>query len=172
MAEYFKSGKIVAVHGLKGEVVIKHELGKTTDFNKITALFLEDKNKTFIPYFIEAAKTKSTHEVFLKFESIDSRESALPLTAKTVWLPEKDFKQLADKQAPANLLGYQVIENNQPLGLIREIIEQPHQLLCLLIIREKEVLIPLHEETILSINHTKKEIQVTLPEGLLNIYLA
>jgi 16S rRNA processing protein RimM len=26
--QYFKAGKLVAVHGLKGELILKHELGK------------------------------------------------------------------------------------------------------------------------------------------------
>jgi 16S rRNA processing protein RimM len=34
----------------------------------------------------------------------------------------------------------------------------------------KEVLIPLHEETLDSIDHDKKQVHVTLPDGLLEIY--
>ena len=64
-----------------------------------------------------------------------------------------------------------IINNDAPLGEILELIEQPHQLLCRLEIKGKEVLIPLHEETLQKVNHTKKEILVELPDGLLDIYL-
>ena len=57
------------------------------------------------------------------------------------------------------------------LGEILELIEQPHQLLCLLEIKGKEVLIPLHEKTLQKVNHRKKEVLVQLPDGLLDIYL-
>ena len=81
------------------------------------------------------------------------------------------FKKFAAKTAPASLLGYTIINNNEPLGQILELIEQPHQLLCRLDIKGKEVLIPLHEETLQKVNHTKREVVVELPDGLLEIYM-
>ena len=88
-----------------------------------------------------------------------------------VWLPEPDFKKFAARSAPASLLGYTIINNKESLGEILELIEQPHQLLCRLEIKGKEVLIPLHEETLRKVNHKNKEVVVNLPDGLLEIYL-
>ena len=45
MAGYLSIGKIVAVHGLKGEVLLKHELGKKTSLKGLQAVFIEDKKK-------------------------------------------------------------------------------------------------------------------------------
>ncbi len=171
MPEYFKIGKLVAVHGLKGELLLKHELGKKTSLKGLQAVFIEDKKDSFLPWFIESAKIKSEEEIYLKLEGIDTREAANKLTQKQLWVPETDFKKFASKSAPASLLGYMIINENKPLGKILELIEQPHQLLCRLEIEGKEVLIPLHEETLEKVNHTKKEVTVDLPEGLLDIYL-
>ena len=102
---------------------------------------------------------------------MNTREAAIRLTQKQVWLPETDFKKFAAKSAPASLLGYTIINNKEPLGEILELIEQPHQLLCRLEIKGKEVLIPLHEESLQKVNHKKKEVLVDLPDGLLEIYL-
>ena len=102
---------------------------------------------------------------------MNKREAAIRLTQKQVWLPETDFKKFAAKTAPASLLGYTIINNKEPLGEILELIEQPHQLLCRLEIKGKEVLIPLHEESLQKVNHKKKEVLVALPDGLLEIYL-
>ena len=88
-----------------------------------------------------------------------------------MWLPEPDFKKFAAKSSPVNLLGYTIINDTTPLGEILEIIEQPHQLLCRLEINSKEVLVPLHDEFLNKIDHRKKQVIVTLPEGLLDIYL-
>jgi 16S rRNA processing protein RimM len=171
MPEYFKIGKLVAVHGLKGELLLKHELGKKTSLKGLQAVFIEDKKDSFIPWFVEFTKIKSEEEIYIKFESIDSRETAIKLTQKQLWVPEADFKKYAAKSAPASLLGYTIIHEGKPLGKILELIEQPHQLLCRLEIEGKEVLIPLHEETLEKVNHAKKEVKVDLPEGLLEIYL-
>ena len=171
MAEYFKIGKLVAVYGLKGELLLKHELGKKTSLKGLQAIFIEERKNSFIPYFIAATKIKGNEEIYLQLEGINSREAAIKITQKEIWMPEVDFKKFAAKSAPASLLGYTIINNKEPLGEILELIEQPHQLLCRLEIKGKEVLIPLHEETLKKINHNKKEVLVELPDGLLEIYL-
>lgn len=164
-------GKLVAAHGLKGELLLKHELGKPSELEGVEAIFLEDKAGSFLPYFIQSAKKKSENEILLLLEGIDIREKAMPLANKTVWIPEDLFHQLADGSAPANLLGYEIIEGKTKLGIIEEVIEQPPQLLCRIRMQEKEVLIPLNESTLLRISHAKKTVKVSLPEGLLDIYL-
>ena len=171
MTEYFKIGKFVAVHGLKGELLLKHELGKKTSLKGLPAIFVEEKKNSFIPWFIESTKIKSEEEIYVKLEGLHSREAAIKLTQKEIWVTEPDFKKFAAKTAPASLLGYSIINNNEPLGEILELFEQPHQLLCRLEIKGKEVLIPLHEETLQKVNHTKREVIVELPDGLLEIYM-
>jgi 16S rRNA processing protein RimM len=171
VAEYYKIGKLVAVFGLTGELVLKHTLGKKTSLKGLQALFMEEKKQSFIPWFIETARIKSEEEVYLKLEGIDTREAAMRLTQKEIWIPEPDFKKLAAKSAPGSILGYTVLNDNEPLSEILEVIEQPHQLLCRLEINRKEVLIPLNEQTIQKIDHRKKQVSVSLPDGLLEIYL-
>jgi len=169
--EYFKIGKLVAVHGLQGELLLKHELGKKTSLKGLPAIFIEEKKSAFIPWFIESTKIKSEDELYLKLEGVNTREAAMKLAQKHAWIPEPDFKKFAAKTAPASLLGYMIIDKSEPLGEILELIEQPHQLLCRLEIKGKEVLIPLHEETLKKVNHTKRTVVVELPDGLLEIYL-
>lgn len=171
MAEYFKIGKLVAASGLKGELILKHTLGKKTSLKGLSAIFIEDKKDSFLPWFIQAVRIKNEEEVYLKLESIDFREAAIKLAQKEVWLPEADFKKFTAKSAPANLLGYTIINNAEPLGEILEVIEQPHQLLCRIEINKKEALIPLNESFLQKINHAKKQVIVELPDGLLEIYL-
>jgi 16S rRNA processing protein RimM len=107
----------------------------------------------------------------LKLEGLETRETAARLVQKEAWVMEEDFKRLSAKSAPANLLGYTIINNKERLSEILEVIEQPHQLLCRMLINEKEVLIPLNESFLKKIDHKKKEVIVELPEGLLDIYL-
>jgi len=171
LAEYIKIGKLVAVHGLKGEMLIKHDLGKKTSLKGLQAIFIAEKKDSFLPYFIEYTKIKNEKEIYIKLDGINTREVAIKLTQKEIWVPEVDFKKFAAKTAPVSLLGYTIINNNESLGEILELIEQPHQLLCRLEMKSKEVLIPLHEGSLKNINHKKKEVLVELPDGLLEIYL-
>lgn len=173
MKSYIKVGKLVAAHGLRGEIVLQHEFGKKTDLKKLPALFVEIKKDSFVPYFIQKAKGTTEKESLLFLEEIDTREKAQRLVGKPCWLPKEQFQQYAHRQAPAGLLGYQIAEEGkEPLGLVEEVIEQPQQLLCRLQLQGKEVLIPLNEDTLIKIDHKNKVITVRLPEGLLAIYLS
>ncbi|HEX5652612.1 MAG TPA: ribosome maturation factor RimM [Chitinophagaceae bacterium] len=171
MPDYIKIGKLVAVHGLKGELLLKHTLGKKTSLKGLSAVFVEEKKNAFLPWFIESSKIKTDDELLLKFETIDSREAAVRLSQKEVWLPETDFKKFAARSAPASLLGYTIFNEDEKLGEILEVIEQPHQLLCRIDVQSKEVLIPLNEEFLQKLDHRKRQVIVRLPEGLMDIYL-
>ena len=104
-------------------------------------------------------------------EGVDTREKALKLIQKNVWLQQKDFRKLVSKNSPLGLLGYTLIDEGKTIGKIDEVIEQPHQVLLQINVKGKEALIPLHKETLINIDHKKNEVHVTLPEGLLDIYL-
>lgn len=171
MVEYFRIGKFVAAHGVKGELLLKHELGKKTSLKGLQAIFIEEKKGSFIPWFVENTKIKNETEVFVRLEGVATREAAIRLAQKEIWFAEADLKKFSAKSSPINLLGYTIINNKEPVGEILEIIEQPHQLLCRVEINGKEVLIPLHESFLQGINHAKKQVNVELPEGLIEIYL-
>jgi 16S rRNA processing protein RimM len=171
MTEYFKIGKFVSTFGLKGELVLKHNLGKKTSLKGLKAIFIEERKESFIPWFIESSKIKNEEEVYLKLEGVNIREQAIKLTQKEVWLPEEEFKKFSAKSSPINLLGYNIIEGEKILGKILEVIEQPHQILCRIEFNKKEALIPLHEETIQKIDRKNQQVIVSLPPGLLEIYL-
>lgn len=170
MNEYINIGKIVASFGLKGEVILKHALGKKTMLKDIEAIFVEMNKGSYLPYFVESSKAKDHEETYVKLEMVDTKESANRLTTKNVWLLEDDFRKLAGKSAPISLLGYRLISEEENLGPIEEVIEQPHQVLLRISLDGKEALIPLHAETLNRIDHKKKEVHVILPDGLLDIY--
>ena len=170
MTEYFNIGKLVGTFGLKGELVLKHTLGKKTSLKGLSAIFVEEKKESFIPWFVESTKIKNEEELYLKIEGVDTKEQATKLAQKQVWLPEPDFKKYSSKSAPIAFLGYEIVENGKVLGKILEVIEQPHQVLCRIDLNGKEALIPLHEETIVKIDKKKSQVVVELPEGLLEIY--
>ncbi|GAB3016442.1 ribosome maturation factor RimM [Niabella terrae] len=169
--KYISIGKIAGSHGLKGELVLLHDMGKKTAFKGLKALFIKDGKGSLLPWFVASTRIRSDRETLLKLEGIDRPEQARPLLKQTVWLPEPEMQQYIDQGAPLRLLGYRLVDQGRELGLIEEIIEQPHQLLCRLTIEGKEVLIPLHEASTDRIDHKKKTVHVLLPEGLLDIYL-
>jgi 16S rRNA processing protein RimM len=171
MKEYIHIGKLVAVFGVKGELILKHSLGKKSNLKEASAIFVEETKGSYIPYFLETAKAKDEEETFVKLEGVNSKEAAARFTAKPVWLLDADFRKLAGKDAPISLLGYEVItDEDENLGPIEEVIEQPHQVLLRVTLEGNEALIPLHAETLDKIDRVAQKVYVTLPDGLLDIY--
>jgi 16S rRNA processing protein RimM len=172
MSTYMPIGKLIAPHGLHGDLILVHQLGKRSTLSGVKAIFIEDKKNQFLPWFIEKAQARTEEETLIKLEGIQTKEQAQKLARRKVWLTEADFEKHAAKTAPVKLLGYHIVEGTRDLGEIIELIEQPHQILCRLEIESKDVFIPLHEDSLLGIDHKKRIVSVSLPEGLLEIYLS
>ena len=170
MSQYFKIGKLAASFGLKGELVLQHSLGKKTILKGLETIFIEQGKDNLMPYFISTITIKNDAEVFIKLEGIDAKETARKLTPKEVWITEADFKKFAAKAAPISMLGFNLINEEEDLGEIIEVIEQPHQILCAILLDGKEALIPIHGESLDKIDQKNRKVYVTLPEGLLDIY--
>lgn len=167
---YTKIGKIVAAHGLKGEVIVVHHLDNKSAVKNIKTVFIEDAAKNLIPWFVEKASPRGDDEMLLKLEDINSKEATKRVYPKDLWLAEDDFNKIVSKNAPIALLGFEVVQAGEVLGVITEVIEQPHQILCEIIYKGKEAYIPLHDQTLLSIDRKAKKVFVELPDGLLDVY--
>jgi 16S rRNA processing protein RimM len=170
MSQYFKIGKLPASHGLKGVLVLQHNLGKKTSLKNVEAIFIEEGKDNFMPYFIKETAVKNDTEIYITLDGIDSKEMARKLTPKEVWVTAADFEKSAAKSSPISLLGYNLINDGQNLGEILEVIEQPHQVLCAINLNGNEALIPIHEESLEKVDQKNRQVFVTLPDGLLDIY--
>lgn len=168
--DYIQIGKIVATFGIKGEIILTHVLGQRSSLKGVKAIFVEETKNNKIPWFVQSAQAKAMDETIVQLEDLHSKESAHRLIHKKVWLTQADFAKLAAPQSPIALLGYLLYDGNQPLGKVEEVIQQPHQVLLRIEYKGKEALIPLHGETLQSVNHSQKEIFLQLPDGLLEIY--
>ncbi len=170
MHQHIKIGKIVATFGVNGQIILQHNLGKKSTFKGVEAVFVEQIKGSLLPYFIKEAKSKTEEDNYILFEDITNKEAATKLIGKAVWLLQEDFKKLSNSKSPIALLGYKVITGNEVLGIIEEVIEQPHQILLSIIYKGKEAYLPMHEETLLNIDHKKNEVHLELPDGLLEVY--
>jgi 16S rRNA processing protein RimM len=168
--EYFSIGKFVASHGVKGDVIVQHSLGKKLTASDIKVVFIEQPKGSFIPYFVENINSKNQEEAIFTLEGIATKESTNLVTRKEVWLTEDDFKKCVGKNAAIHLLHYELLHQNEVIGVINEVIEMQYQLLCSITYKGKEALIPVHDANLIRIDDSKKQVHVDIPDGLLDIY--
>lgn len=169
--EYISIGKFAATFGIKGQLVLEHDLGEGATLDGIQAIFVEDINGELLPHFLVSCSIKNDHEFHVLLEGVDSPEKAKKFVRKKAWLYESDAKKRATSSAPLSMLGYTVVDSKKVLGVVLEVIEQPNQLLLRIELQGKEVLLPVNESTLQKIDHKNQRIFLILPEGLLEIYL-
>lgn len=169
---YQQIGKIAGTHGLDGSVVLRHQLEGKGIWTKIPHIFIEVRRESYIPYFIESRKVLNHEEVLLILDEVHSMELAKSLSGKNVYLEEEIFSRLKPKAVTVDMIGFKVIDKvHGELGTIEDLFETPGQVLATVQYKGKEVMVPLIDATIVSVNAAGRAITVQLPEGLLDVYL-
>ncbi len=167
----FRLGSISKTRGLKGElqVFITFEEPEKLKFN---SLFIEIAGK-LVPYFVTLFKLPQKNIAYLQLEDVDTIEKAVLLVKKDIYLPNKiKPKKKKSDFGLKDLLHFIAMDVNEgELGEIIEIHEFTQQLVATVSYKNQEVLFPLNESIIKSIDVVKGVVLVDLPEGLLDIYL-
>jgi len=167
----FHLGFILKPHGTKGEVQLFLDVDDPKNYGGLDSLFLEINSK-LIPFFIKKITIADTYAI-VKFEDVSSIEEAERLKSVQAYLPLEKLPKLQNGQFYYHeIIGYEVVDAVEGnLGPVEDIISLPQHDVLIFKCKGKEVLAPLHDEVIREIDHENKAIYVTLPEGLLDVYL-
>lgn len=167
----FKVASVLKTKGLKGEMQLYVDFADLADID-FDAIFIEIGGK-LAPFFVESIKYQQKNAAYLYLEDVDTIEKATPLVKKNIYLPKK----LKPKKKKAeftlkDLQGFTAVDENEgKLGVITAIHEYPQQLVAAVTYKNCEVLFPLNEEIIKSIDVVSEIVTIDLPDGLLDIYL-
>lgn len=165
----FKIGFVQKTHGLKGELTLSLENDAPDDLGMLKSVFVEDGDR-LVPYFIDSISLNG-NKAFVKFEEIDSIGQAEKLVRKSLYLeksqrPKKARGEFYDDE----IIGFGIFDAEAgELGMVTEIIQAGANKLLSVDNKGKELLIPVNAPFIISINKSKKQIRVDLPEGYLDI---
>ncbi len=167
---YFELGNIVKTHGLKGELILLLDVDQPDHYKKLESIFLEINGK-LVPFFIQEISQRG-NQARLTIEDVDSQDAARELVGKGAYLPLSSLPKLKKGQYYYHdLVGLKVYEQEKLIGTVREVIEAPHNMLLSVDHQGKEILIPMEEEIMLSVDLDQSRIQTSLPDGLLDVYL-
>jgi len=169
----YRVGHILRKHGTRGEVSVFLDVDYPEDYQKLDSIFLSlDESQQLIPFNIEAVSIHG-QKAIIKFEDINSIEEAEDLKSASLYLPLDQLPELKHDQFYFHeILGFQVVDANLgKLGTVKDIYNLPNNDLIGMQYQGKEILIPVKDEVVKKVDRENKQLEVSLPDGLLDIYL-
>ena len=161
--------------GTQGELAFKLDVDSPSLYEGIDAVFIQiqEKDKTLVPFFLEKAILQNNGTLRCKIEGIDSQLEAKSLIGKSLFLPLDLLPKLKGNQFYFHeIIGFDVIdETHGKLGPIEQVLEYTNSNLLSVLSQGKEILIPINDASIVSIDRAKKELHISAPEGLIDLYL-
>lgn len=174
--ECFYLGYTSKVHGKQGELIAKLDVDNPDKYNKLESVLvrLNKNDNSLIPFFISHAQVLNNGTVKLKIDDINDVVQAELLVGKELFLPLNKLPKLTgNKFYYHEVIGFQVIDALKgSIGEIFNVLEFPQQaVLEIKNAQEKEILIPITDQIIKTVNRAEKTIEIDAPEGLIDIYL-
>ncbi|MBC7451901.1 MAG: 16S rRNA processing protein RimM [Cytophagales bacterium] len=165
-------GNIIKVHGVKGEVMVQVFSDDLSDYKTLESVFVEIKQKQ-IPFFLSSFNFATQKRCILSFDDITGIEQAKTLVGCDIYIPVSQMAEADEgRMTYQSIVGFDVIDSVQgKLGTISDFFQKTGQDLLMMDYKDAEVLIPVTEEIIRSVDSEKKEVYTTLPDGLVEIYL-
>ncbi len=162
-------GRITKISGYEGAVAVKLEKFFFDDIPRLESVFLEIDGRP-VPFFVSDYEYNGADILKLSFDGYDSIEKIGEFTGCRVYLTtEKPDSMMVDDFM--SLIGYKVLTTEMTIiGTVSEVIQNPGQwLLNVVSPAKKEILIPFHEDFIVTIQKRGKNIIMDIPDGLTEI---
>lgn len=167
--EVYKIGKLGKPHGVKGEIsfMFTDDVFDTTDCDYLVI----DIEGILVPFFMEEYRFKGAETALVKFEGVDTQERARALTGCLVYFP-RHLASDNEEASWAEIVGYHLVDchDGKVLGTIGSVDDSTVNVLFEVETPEgRNVLIPASEQLIIRVDKHKREIEMEIPEGLLEL---
>lgn len=160
----------VKPHGVNGTVIVRTETGFTVDSVSYDFLFLEIDGG-LVPFYVDEIREKGNDEAFITFEDVDTQEKArllsnVPVFVMRNWLSDDEDGDIAI----GSLVGFDAFDSQKGhLGKIIRIEDIVNNPLFVISHQKQELLIPIVDDFIDSIDDEQRKVVFRLPDGLLDL---
>lgn len=164
----FPVGEVQKTHGIHGELNIRFNV----NVDALGASFmLFDMDNILVPFFIKSMRSKSGSAALVLFDEIKTELEARDFVNKTLFLPNEYKSEIEVEDVELQYFnGFKLIDAKfGEVGLIIDIDDSTENVLFVVESGDEELLIPMVDEYIMSINHNNRVITMDLPDGLLDL---
>ena len=169
---------ILKSNGTDGELVMGFREIAPEDINLKEPVFIVFDGLP-VPFFIESFTKRGNSKALIRLTDICSMEDAEEITGKAVYIEENNLPELSlEEDGYAALIGWMLLspveesENSEDMeveevGEITDFIDIPNNPCIEVETENGAVMIPLHEDLILSVDPEYQEIIMQIPAGLI-----
>ncbi|PIE50192.1 MAG: 16S rRNA processing protein RimM [Flavobacteriales bacterium] len=163
-------GKITRKHGLSGQVVIKLDTDQPEFYNKMESILVEI-NGLLVPFFVEKQKWQKNDTKIISFKNA-TEKLVEQVIGKNVFMPLATLPKLTGNQFYYHeIIGFELLdENDISFGEIQSVNDQTPQHYFVTDLNQKEIVVPIIKDWILTVDRENKKIKMQLPEGLLEVF--
>lgn len=164
-------GTIVAVKGYEGSMVVSDlqmDVPALQEGMTVNIGYSEQFSREFKIFEWRQSKLKS----IMKLVNIETTESAKELKEMGVFANKEDLKEIDKDYVPLDdIIDCEIfnIETGDKIGVILEVWDTPANKVWLIEHDNREVVIPVIEQVVRSIDIEKKRVEIQLIDGMLDI---
>ena len=170
--ECFYLGKIVSKFSFKGEVLAKLDTDEPELYENLESVFISLGNN-LVPFFIRRCRLHKSNLLRIDFEEVNEEADADRIMGSELFLPLNFLPKLeGDKFYFHEVIGFTVVDSaHGNIGIVQSVNDTTSQALFEVLKGDKQLLIPINDQIITKVDRETKTIQVTTPEGLVDLYL-
>jgi 16S rRNA processing protein RimM len=164
-------GRITKPWGVKVQLVLFLDVDSPDDYLDLDSAFVEIKGQ-LVPHFFHIDNINGNKAV-ATFEDL-TPEQAGALVGHELYLPLDLLPKLDGNRFYFHeVVGFRVVDSQHgDIGTIEQVIEYPAQPLFQVMKNGTEILIPVIDEVIDTVDRQNKTIHITAPNGLIDLYLS
>ena len=170
--------QVLKSNGTDGELVMGFREIAPEDINLNEPVFIVFDGLP-VPFFIESFTKRGNSKALVRLTDICSMEDAEEITGKAIYIEESNLPELSlEEDGYAALIGWMLLSpvegsedsedmEVEEIGEITDFIDIPNNPCIEVETENGAVMIPLHEDLILSVDPEYQEIIMQIPAGLL-----
>lgn len=169
-SELLQIARVLKSNGTEGEILIGFREISPEDLNQTEPVFITFDGLP-VPFFIESFSRKGTNRALTHLTGVKNLEDAEELVGKDIFAkPDgiNEYEGSDDGLTVDDLIGWTLLDaDNKSLGKITDYEDIPGNTCLYVETKDGQVMIPLHEDLILSVDEDSKTISVNVPDGLI-----
>lgn len=142
-------------------------------YKDLEAVFVEVSSE-LVPFAIQSINIKGSNTAYVQLEDVATEEVASALVGCSLLLPLTYLPALSgNKFYYHEVIGFEVIDESEGLiGILESVIDKGPQDIFTIRFNDKEVLLPVSDDIIRSVDRKNKKLMVKAPDGLIDLYLS